>query len=83
MLFFFILSKIPLQPKKQFKVQIVGILEEVGSSIDQKCTSWKCDKKIEQGSPPAPYLDEIQKNSSIFFMRTSLNAIANNPDSLQ
>ena len=41
--------------KKLFKVQIIGIFEEIDSFIDQKCTSWKCDKKIEQGRPPPSF----------------------------
>ena len=32
----------------QFKVQIIGILEEIDSFIDWKFISWKCDRK-----PPA------------------------------
>ena len=54
---------IHIQPKKQFKVQIIGILEEIGSFIDQKCTSWKCEKNL--GRAP-PHLDKILKNSSTF-----------------
>ena len=38
--------------KKQFKVQIIGILEEADSFIDQKRTSWKCDKKFGEGPSP-------------------------------
>ena len=55
-----------IPPKKQLKVQInANYLEEIVSFIDQKCTSWKCDKKILAGPSP-PHLDKIQKNS-IFF----------------
>ena len=49
-----------------FKVPIIGILEEIDSFSDQKCTSWKCDKKFGQGPPgrsSPPHLDKIQKNS--------------------
>ena len=38
---------------KQFKGQIIGILEEKDSFIDQKCTSWKFAKKLGQGPPPS------------------------------
>ena len=34
-----ILYMIYIQPKKQFKDQIIDILEEIPSLIDQKCTS--------------------------------------------
>ena len=37
--------------KKQFKVKIIGILEEIDSS-SQKCTSWICAEKFGQGPPP-------------------------------
>ena len=57
--------------KKQFKVQIISILEEIDSFIDQKCTSWKCDKKFGQVPPPRSF-GKIQKNSSISLRRTSL-----------
>ena len=39
--------------KKQFKVQIIVILEKIDSFTYQKCTSWKGDKKNGQG-PPTP-----------------------------
>ena len=35
----------------QFKVQIIDILEEIESFIDQNCTSRKCTKKVGQGPP--------------------------------
>ena len=35
-----------IQPKKQFKVQIIGILEEIDSFNDQKCTYKKVTKKL-------------------------------------
>ena len=49
--------------KKQFKVQIISILEEV-APIDQKCTNEKVKKKL--GMPPSPHLDKIQKNGNSF-----------------
>ena len=52
--------------KKQFKVQIIGILEEIDSFYWPKMHLWKGDKKIGQGPAPAPHLDNIQK-PSIFF----------------
>ena len=51
------------QPKKQFRIQIIGILEEEDSFYWQKMHLWKGDKKFGQGLPP-PHLDKIQKNSS-------------------
>ena len=48
-----------------FKVQIIGILEEIDSFYWPKLHLWKGDKKIGQGPPP-PHLDKIQKNSSFF-----------------
>ena len=54
--------------KKQFKVQIIGILEEIDSFYWPKMHLWKGDKKIGQGPPP-PHLDKIQKNSN-FFLET-------------
>ena len=44
-----------IQPIKQFKVQIIGILEEIDPWIDQKRTSSKCDKKIGQGPRPPSF----------------------------
>ena len=73
-----------IQPKTQFKVQIISILEEVDSLIDQNCTS--CAKKIGQGpSPPRPHLDKLQKKA--FFLRktscsfpTRLSSIFQHPE---
>ena len=50
---------------KQFKVQIIGIFEEIDSFYWPKMHLWKGDKKLRQGPPPPP-LDKIQKNSNIF-----------------
>ena len=50
--------------KKQFKVQIIGISEEIDSFYWPKLHLWKGDKKFEQGPPPL--LDKIQKNSNFF-----------------
>ena len=51
--------------KKQFKVQIIGTLEEIDSSNWPKMHLWKGDKKFGQGPPP-PHLDEMQKTSNFF-----------------
>ena len=51
--------------QKQFKVQIIGILEEIDSFYWPKMHLWKGDKKFGQG-PPNPHLDIIQKNSNFF-----------------
>ena len=42
-----------LQPKKQFKIQIIGILEERDSFYWLKMHLWNGDKKFGQ-APPAP-----------------------------
>ena len=53
--------------KKQFKVQIIVILEEIYSFYWPKMHLWKGDKKFGEGpSPPHPLLEKIQKNSTIF-----------------
>ena len=54
-----------IQPKKQFKVQIIGILEEIDSFYWPKMHLWKGAKKIGQSLSP-PHLEKIQKNSSFF-----------------
>ena len=48
--------------QKQFKDQIIGVLEEIDSFYWPKMHLWKGDKKIGQGPPP--HLDKIQKDSS-------------------
>ena len=45
--------------KKQFKVQIIGTLEEIDSFNWPKMHVWKGDKKFGQGSP-LPHLEKIQ-----------------------
>ena len=39
------------QPKKQFKVKIIGILEEIDSFIDQKCTYEKVTTNLGRAPP--------------------------------
>ena len=46
-----------IQPKKQFKVQIIGILEEIDSFIDQKCTYENVLTNLGRALPP-PHLDK-------------------------
>ena len=60
-----------IQPKKQSKVQIIGILEE----IDQKSTYEKVTKIWAGPSPTPLHLDKIQKNSNFFFVKPSLKDI--------
>ena len=43
---------IHMYTKEQFKVEVIGILKERSSFVDQKCTSCKCAKKFRQGPPP-------------------------------
>ena len=38
-------------------------LEEIDSFIDQKCTSWKCNKKFGQGPPPSFGQNPIEPKS--------------------
>ena len=54
-----------MQPKKQLKVQYIGIFEEIDSFYWPKMHLWKCAKKFGQGAPP-PHLDKIRKNSNFF-----------------
>ena len=51
---------------KQFKVQIIGILEDIGSFYWPKCTFEKVPKNLFGQGPPPPHLDKIQKNSYFF-----------------
>ena len=61
------LCKSCVQPKKQFKIQIIGILEEKAPFIGQKCIYEKVTKNLGRAHPPSPpNLDKIQKNSYIF-----------------
>ena len=46
---YYIIYCIYMQPKKQLKVQYIGIFEEIDSFIDQKCTSKKRAKKFGHG----------------------------------
>ena len=57
--------------KKQFKVRIISILQEIDSFIDQKCTSWKCDKKFGQGPPPS--FGQNPKEQQYFFQENVPN----------
>ena len=52
-----------LQPKNSL---FVGIFEEIDSFIGQKYTSWKCDKKTGQVSPP-PLIWTKSKRAAVFF----------------
>ena len=65
------------QPKEQFKVQIIGILEEKDPFYWPKMHVWKGDKKFGQGPPP--HLNKIQKNSNFF----SRNHALHRPDHYQ
>ena len=48
----------------------MATVEEIDSFIDQKCTSWKCDKKIGQGPPPS--FGQNPKEQQYILRRTSL-----------
>ena len=49
--------------QKQFKDQIIGILEEIDSFYWPKCTYENVTKNLGRA---LPHLDKIQKNSSFF-----------------
>ena len=51
---------------QQFKVQIIGFLEEIDSSFWAKMHLWEGAKNFGQGPSPPPHLDKIQKNSYFF-----------------
>ena len=55
--------------KRQFKVHIIGILEEIDSFIDQKCTYWKCAKKFGKNPKESIFSQENVPIRSIFFIR--------------
>ena len=57
-----------IQPKKQFKVQIIGILEEINSFYWPKMHLWKGDKKFGQGPPPLIWTKS--KRWATFFRET-------------
>ena len=61
-----------MQPKKQLKVQYIGIFEEIDSFIDQKCTSKKRAKNSGMGRPPPPYSGNARKKTFFFQLISSL-----------
>ena len=53
-----------IQPKKQLKFQIIGILEEIDSFYWPKMHFFKrCQKKIEQPPPPSIHSGNARKNA--------------------
>ena len=64
--------------QKQFKVQIIGILEEIDSFYWPKMHLWKGDKKYWQGPSPPLDLDKIHKNSSFFSWRLPFENVFEN-----
>ena len=60
-----------IQPKKQFKVQIIGIFEEIDSFIDQKCKFKEMYQKIWAG--PSPLIWTKSKRRATFFVKPSLS----------
>ena len=59
-----------MQPKKQFKVQIIGILEEIDSFYWPKMHLRKGDKKFGQGPPPLPLIWTKSNKTAAFFRET-------------
>ena len=57
--------------KKQFKVQIIVILEEIYSFYWPKMHLWKGDKNFGQG-PSSPSFGQNPKEQIIFFVKPSL-----------
>ena len=57
---------IQTKTKKQFKVQIIGILEEIDPFYLPKLHLWKGEKNYGRALPPPPHFDKIQENSSFF-----------------
>ena len=53
-----------IQPKKQFKVQIIGILEEKDTFIDQKCTSFFSQETVPKASLPSSHLSTKKSSSN-------------------
>ena len=60
-----------IQPKKKFKVQIIGILQEIDSFYWRKMHLWKGDKTFGQNSPP-PSFGQSPKEQLHFFVKPSL-----------
>ena len=58
-----------IQPKKQFKVQIIGILEEIDSFYGPKMHFWKGEKIFGQGPPP-PSFGQNPKEQQLLFRET-------------
>ena len=65
-----------MQPKKQLKVQNIGIFEEKDSFIDQKCTSKKRAKNSGMGRPPPPFFGQCPKEN--VFFNWGLSLVENN-----
>ena len=59
-----------MQPKKQFKVQIVGFMEEIDSFSGPKMHLWKGQKKFGQGPP---LIWTKSKRRATFFRETFPN----------
>ena len=60
-----------IQPKKELKVQIIGILEEINFYFWPKMHLWKGDKKFGQGPPPLIWTKS--KRTAAFFRTPSLS----------
>ena len=61
-----------IQPKKQFKVQIIGILEEIDSFYWPKMHLCKGAKKFGQGPPSPPSFGQNPKEQQFFLGMSSL-----------
>ena len=63
-----------IKPKKQFKVQIIGILEEIDSFYWPKMNLWKGDKTFGQGTP-SPLIWTKSKRTTKFFVKSYLSCL--------
>ena len=52
--------------KKRFKVQIIGIFEEIDSYYWPKMHLWKGAKKFEQGPPPPLIWTKFKRTAAFF-----------------
>ena len=58
-----------MQPKKQLKVQYIGILEEIDSFYWPNMHLWNGDKKLGRALPP-PLIWTKSKRTAAFFRET-------------
>ena len=63
-----------MQPKKQLKVQYIGIFEEIGSFLLTKnALLEKGPKNSGMGRPPSPHSGNARKKTFFFLLMSSLS----------